>query len=345
MRNNRMPYQQVISDCNPGPKTHWMKRRMDQDRLDMQGRPVGKKLVTAFRSDHKCNPAYWDEDKRTWTEAGLVYVTRLSNYTGLMRKRFYEGEWSSAEGIVYPEFDPSVHVISRTTMPIIPPHWPRYLVIDFGYTNPFVALFAALDPVTKIVYIYREWAMTKMLVADHAKKLKQLCAGEPPFTKVICDHDAEGRATLEAITGWITYPAKKEIETNIQEVKDRLTLDKNGYPGVYFFEDILVQRDEEFGNTGNAVGIFEEFLAYCYKENNTRVNNKEEPIDKNNHSLDSLNYLMRELSNHYGEWKEFRQLPPRPESIVTAQDPVAKANPGWFPFPKLGINVPDHRLR
>ena len=55
---------------------------------------------------------------------------------------------------------------------LIPRDWPRYLAIDFGYTNPFVCLWAAKDTDGRL-FIYRQIYKTKTLVEDHAENYRR----------------------------------------------------------------------------------------------------------------------------------------------------------------------------
>lgn len=88
-----------------------------------------------------------------------AYVAALAaEFVGLWRLRFIEGLWVLAEGAIYDMFDPTPggqHVITR--MPKID-RW--VLAVDYGTTNPFVALLIGIgvdrDGLERL-YIAREW--------------------------------------------------------------------------------------------------------------------------------------------------------------------------------------------
>src|SRR3546814_17004871 len=63
--------------------------------------------------------------------------------TGVQRQRLLDGRWVAAEGIIWPEFDPAVHLVDRFD---IPDDWTRYWTVDFGYIHTFVAQWWAVDP-------------------------------------------------------------------------------------------------------------------------------------------------------------------------------------------------------
>lgn len=83
-----------------------------------------------------------------------AYVAALeAEFTGLWRKRFIQGLWVLAEGAVYDSFDPEPgkHVIRDTPTDV--EAW--VVAIDYGTTNPFVALLIAVC--TDRLVIAREW--------------------------------------------------------------------------------------------------------------------------------------------------------------------------------------------
>ena len=52
------------------------------------------------------------------------------------------GKWVSAEGLIYPGFDPAVHIVDRFA---IPKDWTTWVSVDFGFNHPFVAQIWAED--------------------------------------------------------------------------------------------------------------------------------------------------------------------------------------------------------
>src|SRR5258708_2156502 len=133
-------------------------------------------------------------------------VGSLTGLTGVRRSRFFAGLWVAAEGTVYEDaYDRALNVVKPFP---IPKEWPRYLSIDFGFTNPFVCGWWARDDDGRL-FCYREIYMTKRLVEDHAEAIKHYSrwgqdGGDPLPREIICDTDAEDRATLERHLGFMT---------------------------------------------------------------------------------------------------------------------------------------------
>ena len=284
LRNNKMPYQQIIADTNPSSPSHWLKKRCDNNKTKM------------LESRHTDNPMLWDEDKNDWTEFGRKYIKTLDDLTGARKQRLRYGRWVQAEGVVWEKWDASIHVIRRFD---IPRDWRRFRCIDFGYTNPFICQWWAVDPDVRM-YLYREYVKTKMIVEEHAKVIKQLSEGDPPIEANVCDHDAEDRATLEKHLGQNTVAARKDVVTGIQLVESRLMTHGDGRPRLFVFDDALVDRDPDMDESKKPIGFVEEVDSYVWKVSGsaTTVNPiKEEPLKINDHSCDTTRYMAMHLED------------------------------------------------
>ncbi len=77
LRNNVMPYQQIVGDCNPDAPTHWLHQRCDRG------------VAKVYFSRHADNPSVTP-----------AYLEKLSRLTGLQRARYFEGKRTAAEGTV-----------------------------------------------------------------------------------------------------------------------------------------------------------------------------------------------------------------------------------------------------
>lgn len=289
IRNGRLPYQQFIADCNPSYPQHWLKKRCDAGRI---------LLLPTF---HKDNPAFFERDKvmtgkdgqpfvipGKMTKRGREYMERLDALTGPRRLRLRDGKWVQAEGVVYEEWDDNVNVIDRRP---IPRDWTRFISIDFGFQDPFVVHWYASDNDRRL-YLYREIVQTMTLVEDMAKEIInfiKLDKVQP--AKIICDHDAEGRATLEKHLGRMTTPAAKDIIGGIQSVAARLRKQDDGFPRLMVMRDSLVRRDQRMEEKGLPIGLLEEVGAYCWAD---KIR-KEIPEGGSDHSLDTVRYLVHTL--------------------------------------------------
>jgi len=275
LRNGVIPYQQIIADCNPAQRTHWLKLRCDAGRTRM------------IESRHEDNPLLYDRKRGEWTERGRAYIAVLDRLTGVRYLRLRKGLWVSAEGIIYDEWDATVHVVNRFP---IPADWRRYWVIDFGFTNPFVWQAWAEDPDGRL-YRYREIYKTRRTVAEHAQEIKRVCADEPRPVAVICDHDAEDRATFTLETNMSTVAAIKMVSPGIQAVKERLKPAGDGKPRLYLMRDSLVELDQELVDRKLPTCTEDEVEGYVWDTSHGQKRG-EQPVKENDHGCDCMRYLV-----------------------------------------------------
>lgn len=272
-RAGNIPFPMLIGDCNPGPQTHWILDRANRGRLTM------------LESRHEDNPTLFDANG-VITEQGKRTMSILDALTGVRLQRLRYGRWVSAEGTVY-QFDRAVHLIDRFE---IPDNWRRIRVIDFGYTNPFVCGWWAIDHDDRM-YLYREIYMTQRTVKVHAKQINHLSEGEY-IEATICDTDAEDRATLDE-NEINTMSASKEVSPGIQEVEERLKKRGDGRPGLFIMRDSLVERDEALADAHKPTCTEQEFDTYIWPKSKDGQPIKEHPVKENDHGMDMTRYAVR----------------------------------------------------
>lgn len=284
LRNGVMPYQQLIADCNPQAEHHWLKQRCNG----------GQTLM--LESRHADNPIYVNDDG-TYTERGQSYIVEvLGKLTGVRKLRLADGKWVSAEGLVYEGYDPAVHVVDRFP---IPDTWPRIWSVDFGYVNPLVCQWWAIDPDGR-AWLYREIYRTQRLVEDHAKDMLAAVTDkhgnwtEPKPTRIVCDHDAEGRATLERHLGMSTVPAHKAVTEGIQAVQARMAPAGDGRPRIGLLRDSVVSRDDALATALKPTQTAEELSGYVWDTGVGRAP-KEAPLKVDDHGCDAMRYLVANL--------------------------------------------------
>lgn len=282
LRGHVLAQPKITGACNPAHPEHWLKKRANAGTLRL------------METRHEHNPAYYD-DEGAMTPEGKQYIAILDNLTGLEYKRLRQGLWVAAEGIIYDMFDPAKHVVPWFD---IPSDWARYWAIDFGYDHAFVWQSWAEDP-DGVLYLYREWYMTHMIVEDHAKKMRELTcrkgdpeAGEPEWVwveprpyAIICDHDAEGRATLAKHLGMGTTAARKEVLTGIQAVANRLATNR-----LRILEGYQVTRDERLLDKDLPTCFTEEIPGYVWDESAGSAT-RERPVKEKDHGCDPARYM------------------------------------------------------
>jgi phage terminase large subunit len=284
-----LPHHQIFGACNPRHPGHWIYQRFF----------IEKPAIAALIKSNTFDNPFLPPD----------YVARLETFTGPFYRRFVLGEWVGLEGLVYDNFDPTVHLVEPFP---VPANWQRWRAIDFGYQNPFVCLWAVevgADNAGELpegsLVVYREIYMSHRRVTLHGSQISDLSAGESYRTSY-ADHDAGGRAELVEF-GINTQAAVKEIETGIQTVRRWLGnepgLDgQTVIPRLYFFRGALVERDARLtldpvtGDKVHApVCTADEFSFYRWPQGSDGRAKKEQPVKVHDHGMDALRYLLASM--------------------------------------------------
>lgn len=268
LRGKAASWRQIILTTNPDTQYHWINQRLIQK--------AGAAVFYSGEVDNPHNPSDYREI--------------LATLTGIDFDRLVLGLWKQAEGAVY-EFDNRIHLVKRFDPP---KEWRRFRVIDFGFTNPFVCQWWALDGDGRM-YLYREIYMSQRTVKDHAAQIKALGAGEQIETTVT-DHDAEDQATLRQ-EGISTIRAIKDVSPGIQAVQQRLRVQPDGKPRLFVMEGALAEEDARLRDRKLPTSTLQEFGGYVYPKGVDGKPVKEAPVKVNDHGMDAVRYAVMFLDD------------------------------------------------
>lgn len=280
LRKPGIPFHQVVLLTNPDSPAHWIFKRFMLKRMDGYNRIKGTTLKHLLPKS---------------------YLQRLDQLTGIYRKRYRDGEWVAAEGMVYP-FDPMRHIVKSFAIPY---SWRRVMSIDFGFDHPFVAQWYAISP-SDVWYMYREIYYSNRTVRNHAQQIKRFIQwdienalrtleldmqegrinnarykekrDEIEFNmnpSIICDHDAEDIATLNE-NGLRTRPAQKDRLAGQQAVYSKVENEQ-----LYLFDDALVEVDQRLMMEGKPIRTADEYGTYVWvsKGKEDMVKEKDDGMD------------------------------------------------------------------
>ena len=257
----------LLIDCNPRGPRHWLYSVGIKHEDPESGEP----LPNADQWARLNWSAYDNKDNLP-----ADYLESLENLPEISKNRMLNGIWCDNDGAVYSEFDEDIHVVEPFK---IPESWKKIRAIDFGYTNPFVCLWGAVDHDNRL-YIYRELYRNKTLTKDNAQKINEM-SGNEKYYCTVADHDAEERAELNQF-GIQTIPADKAVIPGIELVKQSLIPDQSGKPHLFFFN--------------NLKHTLSEIYAYEWLPMAEGRNAKEEPKKENDHTMDALRYMVKALT-------------------------------------------------
>ena len=201
-------------------------------------------------------------------------------------KLSYEGEFTKAEGLVYPGFS-SNNIVDDFA---IPKDWRKGGGIDFGFINPFCALEGAVNP-DGVLNIYKCHYKSGMTLRQHAEFLNP----DIPYF-----YDPSGRQEAEELIsmGFELQPANNDINLGINKVNARIMgrlLPRSEHEDKYLDiddEDRRITRLKVFRSCGE---LIEEIGIYQYEKNQTTGEWKDRPLKANDHAMDALRYLVMGL--------------------------------------------------
>jgi Terminase large subunit, T4likevirus-type, N-terminal len=209
--------------------------------------------------------------------------------------------FEALEGLVYPDF-------ARCVVPGQAPAGARhYGGIDFGYRNPFAAVWGTLDR-DDVLWLTGEHYVRQQDLAYHAERLPRR-----PYLWFADPSGAAERAGL-CRAGFAVRAATNAVRAGIGAVSARLRCGTLR----------VVQ--------GCCPNLLAEAALYRYGDGNGS-SEREEPENEHNHALDALRYLIMGLDEH----RLARPRPaPRPED-PSAPAPASPAKPAKVKRPWLSM--------
>jgi hypothetical protein len=312
LRSGVLPYQQMTGDCNPDAPHHWIKQRS------------ARGMLTLIETVHEDNPRYFNPDG-SMTDAGRDYIAVLDRLSGIRKQRLRQGLWVAAQGAIYELWEPALHVIEPFK---IPSDWTRFRTVDFGFVHPFVCQWWALDDDQRL-YLYREVFGTYKLVEDWAHLIFALSQNEL-ISATVCDHDAEGRATLERhlthnaadcdpnrFGGGSTSPADKaNVNEGIDRVAARMKRQKDGKPRLFLFRDARLGADPLLLASHAPTCTEDEIPSYVWDRQSGRLGDRivQQPRKWQDDGCDAMRYAagyaddpLRQYASVMGQHQQMRR--------------------------------------
>lgn len=247
--------------CNPNSPFHWFKKEWI-NKIDEH-----KALYLHFTMKDNYS---LDED---------VIKRYESMYTGVFYKRYILGLWVSADGAVYPMFDPEVHAVE------VKRNWTRiFVAADFGIQNATTfGIFGYYAPQKRYhqiaSYYHNGREQGQKTVKEYVQDLKDFLAKYNVIPEYItCDPSAAPLLVELRKDDYFKrhkiriLPAKNNVEIGIQLVSYLLNARK-------FTLDPSCTND------------IEEFTTYCW-DSDKLDKGVEEVVKINDHAMDKIRYAL-----------------------------------------------------
>lgn len=293
---------------NANPSSNWFYKRLvkpmhdhaegrDNKKLIIDGE-TGKLMVGMVEGSTYDNAANLPAD----------YIRGLeATYTGQMRDRFLLGKWASYEGQVYQEWDSSIHTIQHYAMTqfleqLRSKTWNvRWIEgFDYGMQSPACYLAGFIDSMENVHIIdgFHEAELAPSEMRRRVYEIRQrysiplettTCWADPSiFRRSPSEKQNVVGETVANIVNLGNFArGNNDIVNGITKVKSYLspvanhinpyTAEKNA-PFIYF------SRDMEY--------IDDEMLGYRWKIDASTGEGLDVPVDKNDHALDTIKYML-----------------------------------------------------
>ena len=260
--------------------------------LDREGEMFGTmtplKGLTFLYEDiylnRKRDPEVWYEfmewaDNPFLSEKEIAHLENTMDETTLQARKY--GRFCTREGLVYPEFEESVHVIEPFPVPAA---WQDTICIDPGLKNPLSAHWYCVD-YDGNVYVVAEHYRAGEGVDFHADAIRAISArlgwktDEKGRLRALIDSAADQRtlASSRSVSELfyergilVNTNVNKDVFSGIAQVKSYLN-PKNGLPDLYIFNC--------------CPNMIREFKGYFWGSG-------ESPVKRDDHAMDELRYYL-----------------------------------------------------
>lgn len=286
-------FHQIIADTNPQHPGHWLWRR--HLRGDMRG----------IRALHGDNPSFGPDDQRA-----------LDRLTGHRRRRLRDGEWCAAEGMIFTEFDESLHVVGPEQVPRT--NWSMF-AIDWGDRAPGVLQVWTFDQEGRAyreVEVYRR-SMRQEWWADRVVELHK----EYDPVAIVCDTDRGW--TIDLLNDRLGKRNGRVIAVPVQKKKigqrrgfvldtidlcaERLQVADDGRPRLFLVRGANRHIDEGLREEGKPWRTEDEIAAFQWRPDDSSRPTREEPDPLcADHGIAAMRYMAAWSLNR---WYEEREVP------------------------------------
>ena len=263
MRGRAADWRQLLLTTNPDAPQHWIYRRL------IEG---GEAKVYKSRA---ADNAHLPDD----------YAASLARMTGVQRQRLADGQWVQAEGLIYPEYDATIHRIGSSEVPEIQ----RYFAAqDWGYSHPAVFQVWGLDADGRM-YRLREVYKSHELIGWWVEQARSL-ARQYRLEAIVCDPAEPGFIAEYRNAGLPAIAAVNDVHPGIQAVAQRLQVQLDGFARMYFVREPDRVLDPVLVASNKPTCTEDEITGYVRAKSREGSAVKEDPVKVNDDGCDTTRY-------------------------------------------------------
>jgi len=203
-------------------------------------------------------------------------------YVGMYYRRYIEGRWVAAEGIIYDMWDDVENSYMEDELPSsYELSLPRYIGIDYGTTNPMVFLDCIDEG--RHLYIRNEYYFDSHRSLDHLQKTDKEYADD--FEEFV-QHNHGVTAIID--------PSAKSFQIELRNRGYRiLPADNEVLDGIRITATMIKSRRLKV-RKGATPNFLHEIQSYVWDDKATE-RGEEKPLKVNDHAMDACRYLVKTL--------------------------------------------------
>lgn len=245
-------------NCNPDGPYHWFKAEWIDKRKD--------KHLLYLHFTMNDNMSLSEQIKERYRNM----------YTGVFYKRYIEGVWCMAEGIIYDMFDEQRHVVKPEEFSQILIDGNRYVSIDYGTQNA-TAFLLWNKGIDGVWYCTREYYYSgrdegkQKTDSEYSDDLRKWLDGTKIKALIVDPAAASFIAELRK-RGYPVLKARNDVEDGIRMVGTMLNQDK-----IKFSKDCINTQKE--------------FASYVWDEKATQ-RGEDKPVKVKDHAMDAMRYFV-----------------------------------------------------
>ncbi len=245
-------------NCNPDGPYHWFKAEWIDKRKD--------KHLLYLHFTMNDNMSLSEQIKERYRNM----------YTGVFYKRYIEGVWCMAEGIIYDMFDEQRHVVKPEEFSQLLIDGNRYVSIDYGTQNA-TAFLLWNKGIDGVWYCTREYYYSgrdegkQKTDSEYSDDLRKWLDGTKIKALIVDPAAASFIAELKK-RGYPVLKARNDVEDGIRMVGTMLNQDK-----IKFSKDCINTQKE--------------FASYVWDEKAAQ-RGEDKPVKVKDHAMDAMRYFV-----------------------------------------------------
>ena len=190
------------------------------------------------------------------------------------------GRFIRRSGLVYPEFDESIHVIDPFP---VPADWQDIMSIDPGLHNPLACHWYAVDGDGRVYVVAEHFAAGKD-VDWHAERIREKCAS----LGWRCDNSGRYRALIDPAANQRTLGGMRSVSALFGDrgILVSTNVNKDVYSGINTVKSFLKGEGEpRLYIFRSCVNMIRELKTYAWGDDDA-------PVKKDDHCVDELRYYL-----------------------------------------------------